>query len=135
MLPQLEGHEHGTQYLVMIGSSLIALAGIGLAAFMYLGSMNLDGLTKRFAVAYEMSRNHFYLDEIYAAVIVRPLSGLAQLSRLVDSYVVDGLVDLLGQVPRLVGFLFQPVQNGLVQFYALLMALGLAGFLLSVLLR
>jgi hypothetical protein len=31
--------------------------------------------------------------------------------------------------------LARPVQNGLVQFYALLMVLGLAGFLLAVLMR
>jgi NADH-quinone oxidoreductase subunit L len=55
--------------------------------------------------------------------------------RIIDTYVVDGLVDLFGQVPRFVGFLFRPIQNGLVQFYALLMVLGVAGFLLSVLLR
>jgi hypothetical protein len=33
------------------------------------------------------------------------------------------------------GFLARPMQNGLVQFYALSMALGLAGFLLLALLR
>ncbi len=48
---------------------------------------------------------------------------------------MDGLVDLVGQVPRYVGSVFRPIQNGLVQFYALLMVLGVAGFLLSVLLR
>jgi hypothetical protein len=35
----------------------------------------------------------------------------------------------------LLGRVFSPVQNGLVQFYALLMVLGLAGFLISMLLR
>ena len=84
---------------------------------------------------YGLSRNQFYLDEIYAMLIVRPLSGLAQVLRAVDTYLVDGLVDFLGQVPRFVAILFQPLQNGLVQFYALLMALGLGGFLLSVLMR
>ena len=67
--------------------------------------------------------------------ILKPLAGLTQFARIFDQYVIDALVDLVGHVPRLVGILFRPVQNGLVQFYALLMALGLAGFLLSVLLR
>ena len=48
---------------------------------------------------------------------------------------VDGLVDLVGQVPYMAGQLFRPLQNGLVQFYALLMILGVAGFVLAVLLR
>ena len=48
---------------------------------------------------------------------------------------IEELFADLWQVPRFAGFLFRPIQNGLVQFYALLMALGAAGFLLSVLLR
>ena len=46
-------------------------------------------------------------------------------------YVVDALVDLVGAVPKLLGGLFRPVQNGLVQFYALAMVLGLLVFLLA----
>ena len=34
-------------------------------------------------------------------------------------------------IPRLFGVLFRPVQNGLVQFYALAMILGLTVFLLA----
>lgn len=131
-----EGGAHPTQWLLMLGSSVVALAGIGLAGLVYLKKPGLsDEIAQRMSALYEMSRNRFYLDELYAALIVQPLTGLAHVLRVIDQYVVDGLVDLVGQVPRLVGFLFRPIQNGLVQFYALLMALGLAGFLLSVLLR
>ena len=49
----------------------------------------------------------------------------------IDLNVVDALVDLIGQTPRLLGGLFRPVQNGLVQFYALAMVLGLTVFLLA----
>jgi NADH-quinone oxidoreductase subunit L len=84
---------------------------------------------------YELSRHRFYIDELYDIFIIKPLTGFTTFCRMFDTYVVDGLVDLLGQVPRFLGFLFRPIQNGLVQFYALLMILGVAGFLLSVLLR
>ena len=60
------------------------------------------------------------------------MTGLAIFCRLFDTYVVDALVDLVGQVPRMVGLLCRPLQNGLVQFYAILMVLGVAGFLLAV---
>ena len=41
-------------------------------------------------------------------------------------------MDLIGHVPRLIGdFLFRPMQNGLVQFYALAMVLGLTVFLIA----
>ena len=82
-----------------------------------------------------MSLNKFYFDEIYGLLIVKPLTIFAHVCRIVDAYLLDGLVDLIGQLPAFCGFLVRPMQNGLVQFYALLMALGLAGFLMSVLLR
>src|SRR5262249_12325336 len=58
--------------------------------------------------------------------------GFAEFCRLIDHYVIDGVVDLIGHVPRLVAdVLFRPMQNGLVQFYALAMGLGLTVFLIA----
>ena len=94
-----------------------------------------DRLVKNAQSLYYLSLNKLYIDEIYYAFIVAPLSALAVIFRIFDLYILDGLVDLIGVVPRFVGYLFRPIQNGLVQFYALLMVLGVAGFLLSVLLR
>ena len=55
--------------------------------------------------------------------------------RVFDQYILDGLVDLIGSLPSAVGYVLRPAQNGLVQFYALLMVLGLSGFVVAVLLR
>jgi NADH-quinone oxidoreductase subunit L len=68
---------------------------------------------------------------VYSYVIVSPLEWLARSLRETDLNIVDALVDLIGQVPRLLGNVFRPVQNGLVQFYALAMILGLTVFLLA----
>src|SRR5262249_27380614 len=123
-------------WVVMLASAAIALLGIGLAYRVYVKKPGeANRLAVRMPFMYELSRNRFYLDEIYAAFIVRPLAGLARVLRVIDQYIVDGLVDLLAHVPRALGVLARPMQNGLVQFYALLMALGVAGFLLSVLMR
>jgi NADH-quinone oxidoreductase subunit L len=84
---------------------------------------------------YQLSLNKFYWDEIYYFFIVQPVAGLAAFSRIFDLNVVDNLVDLIGQVPRFLGFLFRPIQNGLAQFYALAMALGLAVFLVALVWR
>ena len=71
------------------------------------------------------------MDDLYNLVIVRPAEGFAQALRRIDQNVVDGLVDFIGQVPRYLGALFWPIQNGLVQYYALLMVLGLTVFLIA----
>jgi NADH-quinone oxidoreductase subunit L len=136
------GTEHGealpasSRYLVMIGGIAFALGGIALAWLVYLKQ---PGISTRLAVAleplYQASLNKFYFDELYSYFIVQPLVGLAEFSRILDLYVVDGLVDIVGQVPRLLGVAFRPIQNGLTQFYALAMAMGLTVFLLALVWR
>ncbi len=135
LLPGAEEARHGN-WLLMVASSLFALTGIGLAWWIYVKKPAMAReLAQALPAAYQLSRNKFYLDEIFDALLVRPLAAFANFLRGFDLYVIDSLVDLAAQVPRWLGFLFRPVQNGLVQFYALLMVLGLAGFLLSVLMR
>ena len=134
LLPAVPEHHHN--YLLMVLSSVVALGGVAVAYFFYVKNpilpVSLAFKTRRL---FELSRNKFYIDELYAIFIVKPLESLAWLVRVLDEYIVDGLVDLIAQVPAFTAYLFRPIQNGLVQFYALLMALGLGGFLLSVLLR
>jgi NADH-quinone oxidoreductase subunit L len=128
----LEPAEHRWHFGVMATSTLVALGGVALAYWMYVADPTVP---KRAAAAvpvlYQLSLNKFFVDEIYAAFILAPLNVLAGGSYGVDQYVIDGFVDWFGQLPALLGRLFRPVQNGLVQFYALAMVLGLAVFLLA----
>jgi NADH:ubiquinone oxidoreductase subunit 5 (subunit L)/multisubunit Na+/H+ antiporter MnhA subunit len=130
----LEGQEelHIPHLLIGFGGMMFALSGIALAWWMYLLR---PGTSARWAAAlpglYQLSLNKFYIDELYYYFLVQPLIGLAQLSRLFDVYVVDALVNLVGLIPRLVGHVFRPIQNGLTQFYGLAMALGLTMFLIA----
>ncbi|HLN30357.1 MAG TPA: NADH-quinone oxidoreductase subunit L [Gemmataceae bacterium] len=134
--------EHGevltaaSRALVMSTSIALALGGVGLAWFLY---VLRPGYSARIAAAvprlYQLSLNKFYIDELYDFFIVQPLVGLAIFARIFDLNVVDGLVDLVGQIPRFLGILFRPIQNGLTQFYALAMALGLAVFLIALVWR
>jgi NADH-quinone oxidoreductase subunit L len=127
---------HSANLLLMVISSVVALLGIGIAYFMYVKQPGMaDEMAKRMATMFELSRGKFFFDELYELFIVKPMTIAAHVCRIVDTYLLDGLVDLFGQVPAFLGYLVRPLQNGLVQFYALLMALGVAGFLLSVLLR
>jgi NADH-quinone oxidoreductase subunit L len=55
------------------------------------------------------------------------------MSLLFDQGVIDRLVDEVGIVPPAIGRFLRPVQNGLIQSYALVMVFGLAIFLTTVL--
>jgi NADH-quinone oxidoreductase subunit L len=122
-------HEHAPNWTLMVVSGLISLAGIGLAYVVYVRNA---GAEERFAESYPrlygLSQNRFYIDEIYNAIIVLPSYILAKLSAFFDT-AVDGVVDLVGALPGWIGAALRPIQNGLVQFYALAMMLGLAVFL------
>jgi NADH-quinone oxidoreductase subunit L len=135
-LPEVKEAGHHIDWGLMALSGAVALAGIGVAWLMYLRRPDLPG---KVAAAcgrwYQLSYNKFHVDEIYDAFIVKPLVGLAVFCRVLDQYLVDGLVDLVGHIPRLLGARFRPVQNGLVQFYALAMVLGLTVFLLALVSR
>jgi NADH-quinone oxidoreductase subunit L len=126
------GEEHPHNALLMALSAALAIGGIGVAWLMYARQPELPGqLAEGAQRLYQLSLNKFYLDELYNAFILKPLHGLTVFLRVVDQYLVDGVVDLVGHVPRLFGGAFRPVQNGLVQFYALAMILGLTVFLLA----
>jgi NADH-quinone oxidoreductase subunit L len=78
-----------------------------------------------FLTPYRLSRDKFYFDEIYAALIVWPLRIVAGVCYWFDRTVIDGLVDLAGRLPVAFGHIMRGLQMGLVQFYALAMVLGM----------
>jgi NADH-quinone oxidoreductase subunit L len=49
-------------------------------------------------------------------------------SHLIDKYIVDGLVNLVGAVLEESSFLFRRLQSGLIQHYALVMLFGVFAF-------
>ncbi len=105
-----------------------ALIGIGLAWWMYVRKpATADQLATAIRPAYELSYRRFLFDEFYSILIVKPLRLLAQISRLFDS-MIDGIVDLIGLTPRMIAWALQPVQNGLVQFYALVTVVFVTAF-------
>jgi NADH-quinone oxidoreductase subunit L len=120
--------------LLVVESILVVAAGIGLAWWLYYRNLGLaDRWTANIQSLYQLSLNKFHLDELYYAFFVAPMTALAFVCRFLDLQVLDSIVDHLGQVPAFIGQLFRPIQNGLVQFYALAMALGLTVFLIALL--
>jgi NADH-quinone oxidoreductase subunit L len=117
---------HAEEWMLMLTSSIVALVGVALAYGMYAAPSRLPELFARLLRPfYQLSYNKFYLDEIYFRILVMPARLFAALCRAADRFLVDGLVDLVAAVPAAVGRFGQVMQNGLVQFYALAMLVGL----------
>jgi NADH-quinone oxidoreductase subunit L len=121
-------HDEAAHAKVAALSSLFALSGIGLAAFLYLGERRQVERLSRLMKAvrlYQLSYGKFFFDQIYNGLIVAPLRLLASVCYWFDQKVIDGLVNLGGWLPQAFGAMLRPLQNGLLQFYALAMMLGL----------
>jgi NADH-quinone oxidoreductase subunit L len=78
-----------------------------------------------FLTPYRLSRDKFYFDELYSAVVVWPLRLIAIVCAWFDRWIIDGLVDAVGRIPPAIGWIMRSMQMGLVQFYALAMVLGM----------
>ena len=125
MVPDVEENAliHGR---VAVTSTLVALSGIGVAAFLYLGDRSqVAWLARMLSPFYWFSYGKFFVDPIYDWFVVKPFQAMAWISNFLDRWLIDGLVNLCGAIPRLFGSLLRSLQNGVVQFYAMAMILGL----------
>jgi NADH-quinone oxidoreductase subunit L len=118
-------HPH-LHWSLMILSTVVASAGVYVAYQMYVAKPELAAKAKEAAgAAYNWSENKFYFDELFLKIIVLPLRRLAQLCVMFDRVVIDGLVDGIGLIPRLLSWAPRPLHAGVVGGYAYVMLLGL----------
>ncbi len=124
---------HAFSWTVAGLSSLLALGGIAAAFLLYRngGPEKVPGALKGL---YSLSLNKLYVDELYNFTLVKPAELLAATGRQFDAF-LDAIARLISFAPRLLAALLRPLHNGLVQFYALGMVLGLAVFLTVVVFR
>jgi len=74
-----------------------------------------------------LSYHKFYVDEIYSALITKPLDKLSGfLKNVVDNAFIDGIVNASGKLTEWVSGLMRFVQTGNVDFYLLAMVVGIA---------
>ena len=127
-------HAGSSHALISVIGTVVAVGGIGLAAFFYLGDDALVlGLKRLLKPLYVLSYGKLFFDQIYFALIVWPLEMLAGLSDWVDGHVIDGLVNFVGRIPPAVGRRLRPLGSGLLQFYALAMVWGVVVLVVTLL--
>lgn len=114
---------------MMIISGVIAVGGIALAFFMYAGDniKRAQAMGEKFPAAVKVLQDKWYIDEIYDAVIVKPLRVKSHAFFVVDQLILDAMVQAVGWLPgNTAGKLAQKGQTGRLQGYGLGMAAGLA---------
>ncbi len=160
------GHEHGgehgghalslgLEWALVFLSVAVAVAGIVLARWFYKTDPTFSrpkALAERFAFAYRLLLNKYWVDELYDATVIRGTVGAARflweadarvvdgavngtrhvtvgssfLSGIFDLRVVDGLVNLVAKIYEVASHHFRRLQVGFAQGYALVMVCGAA---------
>jgi NADH-quinone oxidoreductase subunit L len=119
-LPEEEDHT-ALELTLMAVSSGIAIAGIALAAFIWLKRRELaDRMARSFGGIYRLLLNKYYVDEIYDAAIVNPIKvgSTEGLWRGFDVKVIDGAVNGAATIVGGGSWALRRVQTGSVRTYA-----------------
>lgn len=122
---------HSTELALMGTAFTLAVVAIGVAWKMYAGGKNIPVADEQENGLGKVVANKYYVDEIYNAVFVQPVSKLSEIGySIVDRAFVDGIVNWSGKAALLVGGQVRKIQSGYIGFYLLLMVLGMAAMFL-----
>jgi NADH-quinone oxidoreductase subunit L len=120
------------EWLLIVISVVVALAGIALAFQIYGRQPELaTTLRERWSALHALLLNKYWVDELYDAVVVRPIHGMSRvLWRFWDEKIVDGIVNGVGRVFEGGSAILRLFQTGFVGTYAMFFALGVLALLL-----
>ena len=114
--------EHSTEYILMALSTVLVVASIFFAWSKfknYQAEGEATGLGR-------ILQNKWYVDEIYAAAITKPLAALsALLHSVVEKRGIDGFVNGVGKAVNYGSRQLRLIQSGQVGAYVLLMVIGM----------
>jgi NADH-quinone oxidoreductase subunit L len=122
-----EATEHGPEALLMLVSSLVAAAGIGIAVYFFLKNrLAADRIADRFSGVRQLLLNKYYVDEIYDATIVQPIRIVSEegLWKIVDVRVIDGAVNGVAETVGGGSELLRRLHTGSVRAYAASLLFG-----------
>jgi NADH-quinone oxidoreductase subunit L len=112
----------------LIGVAIaIAFAGLAGAWYVYRGGLaKAEGLERRFAGLHRLLTNKYYVDELYEAVLGRPLMWVSDrvFLNVGDRALIDGSLHGLTAVAQRAAGRLSRVETGNLQFYVLLAVLG-----------
>ncbi|MBP6513990.1 MAG: NADH-quinone oxidoreductase subunit L [Steroidobacteraceae bacterium] len=125
-LPAVNEHLESMEKPLVYASVLIALAGLAGAAWFFGGpSSRAESVRAAFPRLHRLLSGKYYVDELYAAVIARPLEWVSSnvFLRLGDRMLLDGTLHGFAAMARRSAGLLARVQTGNLNLY-LLLALG-----------
>lgn len=123
---------HSTEFMLMGASALGALL---IAIFAFNKYVTRAGVPleegSEQGLLHKLSYNKLYIDELYGALVVKPLNQLSIfLYKTIDRLAIDGFVNAVGAFIVTSGKGIRQLQSGYVGFYILMMVLAIVGIMI-----
>ena len=122
-----EAAAHALEIPLAIVAVITALIGLGIAYWLYIkNTKKPEELAKSLKGAYNTLLNKYYVDELYAALVVKPLMWISRnvLWQRVDVQVIDGTVNGIAAGALGVGDNVRHAQSGNTRSYAVWVVIG-----------
>ncbi len=127
-LDHAESHpSHTTELIMMAVSVMIALIGIFLAYTFYIRNTEKPAkIASSIKGVYKLVFNKYYIDEVYEAVIVKPIGAISKtfLWKVFDAGIIDGIVNGTAYTTQGISGMLRKIQSGYIQAYAFSIFIG-----------
>ncbi len=121
---------HEKEWILMGLATAAALATIFFAYMVYMKNRILpEANDSKLTGIRKLIYNKYYIDEIYEALIRKPLDALSEVFKYIDTKVIDSVVDGVGTTVTGMSSLVRKVQTGHIGFYIFGMVLGIIAIL------
>ncbi|MCC9136823.1 NADH-quinone oxidoreductase subunit L [Pontibacter silvestris] len=119
--------DHATEYLLMAVSVGVAVIAIIIAYVMYISKRTVPASEdQRLSPVHNLIYHKYYIDEIYNTLFVLPLMWLSSIFyKVLDTIVVDGIVNGLGKFVMVSGRTMRYAQSGAIGFYVMMMVFSI----------
>ncbi len=120
------GGDTGLEWGLMAASVILVLIGIYIAHYFYQRNLKAaTSLREKLSGLHRLLLNKYYVDEIYGAVIVRPVVYFSLfLWKVFDVIIIDGFINGLATIYRDISDTLRFVQSGRVRAYTTIFVLG-----------
>jgi NADH-quinone oxidoreductase subunit L len=96
--------------MILVSAALVA-AGMGAAFLMYRNVTDIDTMERAVPGVFRFLANRMWLDELYAATVLRFARGMSKLADWMDRYVWDWLVRITGAMCQFLGIVSRGVDE------------------------
>ncbi|OXA76429.1 NADH-quinone oxidoreductase subunit L [Flavobacterium columnare NBRC 100251 = ATCC 23463] len=125
-------HLDGTAYMLMAIATVGALVGIYLAYSKYIAKKEVPVQDEQLQGFAKVAYHKFYVDEIYEAVIVKPIYQLSHFFRKYTEVFISEIIFSFAKIAELLANQGKLIQNGNIGVYLLAFVIGLSSILIYI---